>query len=314
VLEGDCFVLAAGTIEIVRLLLHGAASADWNCPWRSNVNVGAYFQDHLVGPIASVHPSDRRRFFKVFSNIVWEGNKYQPKVRLNNGTLARTRCLNVQAVFSFDSSIRENLVYLKQFLKAAIYRRKISGVGDFFRNLRCCGKYLIPIMWRYVVDKRVFEPGKSTISLVAQAEQMPLADSRIRIDATQTDAIGLPRVILEWKLGDEELRSLRDFGLRCSRAMEAAGIARLRLADDLLNLEPRFLDTLHDNYHQSGGARMGDSERDGVVDRNLRVFGTENLYVAGAAVFRTNSNANTTFTALAFVTRLVEHLLSCGGR
>lgn len=55
---------------------------------------------------------------------------------------------------------------------------------------------------------------------------------------------------------------------------------------------------------------MAESERDGVVDRNLRVFGTRNLYVAGAASFRTTSNANVTFTALAFVTRLVDHLTS----
>jgi len=49
-----------------------------------------------------------------------------------------------------------------------------------------------------------------------------------------------------------------------------------------------------------------------VVDRNLKVFGTENFYVGGASTFRTVSNANTTFTALAFTTRLVHHL--CGER
>jgi len=39
----------------------------------------------------------------------------------------------------------------------------------------------------------------------------------------------------------------------------------------------------------------------------LKVFGTTNLYVIGASVFRTSSNANTTFTALTLVTRLGEH-------
>lgn len=308
--KGDCFILAAGTIEIARLLLHAAASGDWECPWRGNHNVGAYFQDHLGGVIASVRPTDRRRFFEIFSNIVWEGNKYQPKVRLTNEALEESHFLNVQAVFSFDSSISENMVYLKQFLKAAIYSRKISGVGDFLRNLRGCGTYLVPLMWKYVVDKRVFVPGTSKISLIVQSEQTPLVESRIRIDATRTDSSGLPKVILDWRLGSLELESIRNFALRCRGALEAAGLARLEVPDDLMNLEPRFLETLHDTYHQSGGARMGFSAQDGVVDRNLRVFGTDNLYVAGAAVFRTNSNANTTFTALAFVTRLVDHLVS----
>jgi choline dehydrogenase-like flavoprotein len=46
------------------------------------------------------------------------------------------------------------------------------------------------------------------------------------------------------------------------------------------------------------------------VDRNLRVFGTDNLYVIGASIFPTTSNANTTFTALTFTTRLIDHLTS----
>src|SRR5262245_47898480 len=31
---GDRFILAAGTIEISRLLLHAAGTPDWDCPWR----------------------------------------------------------------------------------------------------------------------------------------------------------------------------------------------------------------------------------------------------------------------------------------
>jgi choline dehydrogenase-like flavoprotein len=109
-------------------------------------------------------------------------------------------------------------------------------------------------------------------------------------------------------LGDNELRSLRDFAVCCDRAMRAAGLAELTVPDSLLRLEPGFLETLRDTNHQAGGACMGTSPEDGVVDRDLRVFGTDNLYVAGAATFPTSSGANTTFTALTFATRLVDHL------
>lgn len=307
-IQGDTFILAAGTIEICRLLLHSAATPGWDCPWVNNANVGAYFQDHFVGVVASVHPFDKRRFIDTFCNVVWSGQRFQPKIRLTNDALESSHILNIQGTFCFESSISENLVYLKQFLKAAIQSRRVANFGDLLRNLRACGRYLLPLVWKYAVANRIFVPGTCKISLGIQSEHAPLRDSRISIDPSVTDAFGLPKVILNWQAGSEELASIRQFAFRCDRALQHAHLARLEIVEDLANLQPRFFSKLRDIYHQTGGARMGESASDGVVDRNLRVFGTNNLYVAGAATFRTSSNANVTFTALAFATRLVDHL------
>jgi choline dehydrogenase-like flavoprotein len=46
----------------------------------------------------------------------------------------------------------------------------------------------------------------------------------------------------------------------------------------------------------------------GVVDPNLKVHGTGNLYVAGSSVFPTSGIANPTLTILALVMRLADHL------
>jgi choline dehydrogenase-like flavoprotein len=53
---------------------------------------------------------------------------------------------------------------------------------------------------------------------------------------------------------------------------------------------------------------MGATDADGVVDSNLRVFGSRNVFLASAAVLPTSSSANVTFTTLALATRLAEHL------
>jgi choline dehydrogenase-like flavoprotein len=308
VVAGDSFVLTAGTIETARLLLHSAEASDWACPWRDNALIGARFQDHLGGKIAAVHPEDNRVFFRTFCNIVWASRKYQPKVRLRNETLESLRTPNVQGQLVFESSITENLVYLKQFTKAALYSRKVSGVGDLVRNVRACWKYLVPIVWSYAKDHRVFEPRSSRITLVTQAEHVPLDASRITIDRSSLDRHGLPRVVVDWRVPPETVDSIREFALRCGRALQAARLARVEIDADLLNRDFRFLDTLRDTNHQAGGAIMGASERTGVVDRDLRVFGTGNLYVGGAATFPTAGSANTTFTALALATRLTDHL------
>jgi choline dehydrogenase-like flavoprotein len=63
-----------------------------------------------------------------------------------------------------------------------------------------------------------------------------------------------------------------------------------------------------------GGARIGADPGEGVVDGDLRVFGTGNLFVAGAAVFPSGSFANPTLTALALGLRLADHLARGAGR
>lgn len=308
-LQGDRFLLAAGTIENARLLLHAAQDAESNAPWRGNPNLGRFFQDHVGGRIGTFHPANKKEFFRMFCNVAYAGQKFQPKVRLRNEVLARERIYNTQAFFGFESEISEHLVYLKQFLKAALYGRKPGNVLDLFRKSAGMARYLLPLMWKYVWDHRVFVPGTAKILLRVQAEHAPLAESCLRVDEEHRDATGLPRVVVDWRLGGDELESIRRFAVQLRDAMRALGVGELRIDEDLLALKPEFLTKLGDTYHQSGGAVMGRSEQDGVVDRNLRVFGTENVYVAGASVFRTTSNANVTFTALAFTTRLVEHLL-----
>ena len=309
-LAGARFILASGTIEIVRLLLHSAESPGWDCPWRGNGNLGAYFQDHVGGRAASVHPLDRKRFLDVFSTIVLGGQKFQPKLRFTSATLETEPTLNMQGMMYFESSISENMVFLKQFLKAAIYSRRISGVMPLVRNLIGCGRHLPPLMWRYIVQNRVFVPSGSKISFMLQSEQTPLLGSRISIDRSQLDVFGLPKVLLDWRIGDFELRAMHDFTVRCNHALEASGLAKMRIVDDLERLSPDYLRSVLDNYHHAGGARMGETAADGVVDKDLLVFGTDNLYVLGAAVFRTTSNANTTFLALTFATRLAARLAS----
>jgi choline dehydrogenase-like flavoprotein len=177
-----------------------------------------------------------------------------------------------------------------------------------FLNLTACAKHLPPLMWKYVVENRIFVPSSSKISFGIQTEQAPLRESKITIDSSVTDAYGLAKVILDWKNSDEELPSIREFVIRCDKALRQAGLATVNISQELLDLNPSFMEKLHDVYHHTGGTRMAESADDGVVDRNLRVFGTENLYVIGASTFRTTSNANTTFVALTLTTRLVEHL------
>ena len=53
---------------------------------------------------------------------------------------------------------------------------------------------------------------------------------------------------------------------------------------------------------------MAETPDDGVVDANCKVFGQENLYVAGSSVFPSCGHANPTLTIVQLALRLADHL------
>jgi choline dehydrogenase-like flavoprotein len=63
-----------------------------------------------------------------------------------------------------------------------------------------------------------------------------------------------------------------------------------------------------DGIHQSGTTRIADSSELGVVDSNLKVFGTNNVFVCSSSVFPTSGQANPTYLLGAFAARLAKHL------
>jgi choline dehydrogenase-like flavoprotein len=304
----DRIVIAAGTIETVRLLMAAAQDPAWRCPWKSNRMLGLRFQDHLGGRLGIVSPTDQKALVRVFATLYWGGHKFQPKLRVSESACLAQGLLGAQGIVMFESSATEHLVYLKQFLKAAIHSRQFTGIADLCRHAVSCARHLPPVMWTYITDHRMFVPFDSRITLNVQAEQVPTDRSRITIDPSRCDSTGLPQAVLDWQITGEELPTLRDLAYRCARAFEAAGLGRLTIEPDLVAMAPSFLDSLHDTYHAAGGAIMGTAQANGVVDSNLRVFGTENVYIASAATFPTSSSGNVTFTALALATRLADHL------
>jgi choline dehydrogenase-like flavoprotein len=61
--------------------------------------------------------------------------------------------------------------------------------------------------------------------------------------------------------------------------------------------------------HAASTCRMADTPEAGVVDKNLAVFGVDNLYVCSNAAFPSGAAVNPTLTLTAMSIRLGEHLL-----
>ena len=139
--------------------------------------------------------------------------------------------------------------------------------------------------------------------LFARFEQAPSAESRVRL-SEERDALGQRRVVLDWRLGALERDSLRRTLEILAEDLAAAGTARVRIEDASAAGAPEFTG----GEHHMGTTRMSGDPSTGVVDRDCRVHGIENLYVAGSSVFPTVGWANPTLTIVALSLRLADHL------
>lgn len=61
-------------------------------------------------------------------------------------------------------------------------------------------------------------------------------------------------------------------------------------------------------HHHMGTVRMGNDVSTAVVDSDLKVFGTPNLFISSVGTFPTGGFVNPTMNAIALALRLADHL------
>lgn len=305
-LNAPSVVLANGTIEISRLLQfpdHMGRPA----PWSTNTWVGRGFMDHVDCFAGAVEPIDKRRFSDMFDNVFIDGLKYNPKLKLRDSAQIDRRLLDISSHFVFNSSVSEHIANLKilakGLLKGRLDQRAITHPLALLKSLR----FVVPLALRYIRYRRITNFSDGGIQLRLTAEQKPLPTSSIRL-SDELDDFGLPVVNVNWQIDPEDIRSISTFAGFVKDYLEAEGIARVHLDPRLVEADPAFIAEIDDANHQMGGARMATDASRGVVDRDCAVFGTKNLYIAGAAVYPSSGFANPTFTAIALGLRLADHL------
>ena len=300
-------IFASGTIATSQFFLNTQLKGDK--PWTNNNNIGKYFQDHLGGKIADVIISNPSKFREYFENGILGKIKRQPKLRFKSD-LTNTSTIGVSGFFSFDSSISQNLQNIK--LVIANYKSGLtysSGLA-LVKNIFKLSKLMLPIIIRYVRDKRIFAILSSNVSFHVHAEQIANKLSTLTLNQSQLDNHGMYPINVHWHCDGKELEVIRKFALESDLYLQNEGIGKLNIRPDLLDLNPIFLHYLEDTSHQSGGMVMSDNHLTGVVNQECKVWGTENVWVAGSSVFPSSSYANITLTALALSARIAENIMS----
>jgi len=150
-------------------------------------------------------------------------------------------------------------------------------------------------------------PAGRFFHVFSRMEQSPNPHSRVSL-STERDALGMPRVKLDWRLTELEKHSFRAFYEVLGQEFGRSGLGRVQLLDWITSTEPGWPSTLGGGWHHMGTTRMHESPRWGVVDPSCQVHGLSNLSIAGASVFPTGGGVNPTLTLVALSLRLSDSL------
>jgi choline dehydrogenase-like flavoprotein len=298
-----CYVLACCSIQNARLLLASNRRAATGLGNAHDL-VGRYFMEHLEMPsaeLALAKPyAGRMKLYEIQFGVTKARAELalSARVQREHGILNSTASLEAGTL---GKEVKSTFQFLPPQTIAAIMAWEKGGrVGPF------------PLAGdeRAATDsaRRAPPPPPRFYHLMTRQEQAPNPDSRVTL-GTERDAMGMPRVRLDWRLTDLDKRSIRTYYELLGQEMGRAGVGRVQLREWLLTGDDRsWPPFISGGWHHMGTTRMHEDPKHGVVDANCQVHGLSNLYVAGASVYPTAGAANPTLTLVALSLRLSDHL------
>jgi choline dehydrogenase-like flavoprotein len=325
--------LANGGLESTRLLLaeQRRAPSLFGGP---EGPLGRYYMGHVIGEIADIifadDASDRLFEFRVDESRTYIRRRFVPTAEAQR----RHHLMNIAfwPVVPRISDARHGDGFLsaialalsaaplgRRLIAEAIRKRHIPERMKRLPHLANIAKDLpqtllaVPrlLYGRYAASVPV--PGffkrnaARRYGLAYHAEQAPSRESRVRL-ADDADSTGLPRLSIDLRFGDKDADSVVRSHELLASWLECAKLGRLDYRDGHGERRASVLAQASHGTHQIGTARMASSPSEGVVDRDLRVFDAENLFVASSAVLPSSGQANPTLTVMALALRLAGKL------
>jgi choline dehydrogenase-like flavoprotein len=296
-------IVACGGIENARLLLASTGVEKTGIGNRNDL-VGRFFMEHPHALAAyAVRKADLERFALYYGELKQaDGTVLHAKPGLAESLQRERRLLSgcVDLGYGYDRS--EGYLALRDLgknLSSGRFERFGRDVLDVLGDLDDAAGGV----YRTASHEAV-------LWLASNSEQVPDPESRVTL-GDDKDSLGMRRVKLDWRVSEVEKRNVRAVCTIVGEELARLGLGRLRLDPWLLSDDPRWHD-IEGRFHHMGTTRMSDDAKQGVVDRDGRVHGYGNLYIAGSSIFPTSGYANPTLTIVALAIRLADHLKQKG--
>jgi choline dehydrogenase-like flavoprotein len=273
--EARQFVLAAGGVEIPRLLLLSQNDAHPDGLANSSGLVGRFFMDHLFAGAGGT--IDQRTRQNHIGFLTSETHQFYDDpgqaVRDRDGTVV---------VPATDAPLAP--MKLEFFNYAGPSPVELALSGNSFGD-----ELLGDLQDAY----------GNSIAMGGLVGQPPDRSNRITLDTSTTDDHGNPVPSIDWSLD-----------ARTERTLERANAIQHAILNELgveISWTVGPADT-GPGYHHMGTTRMGTDPESSVVDPRLRTHDVDNLTVASSSVFPASGAMNPTLTIGALALKAADHL------
>ncbi|MGB3136515.1 MAG: GMC family oxidoreductase [Nodosilinea sp.] len=325
-IRAKIFVLATGGIETARLMLASNRHQEAGVGNEHDV-VGRFFMDHPLVDMGRLFPASHHVFSQAafYDKREIDGHSVMGHIALTKEVMAEQQLLNsavvlfprpshrqTRALLSLKTIVEDkalNLSSPSSWPKSAQHLLNVAGGLDYLTRAACVAKKydqsFLPGFGRggWAENPHIQNRFKM-FEVLLVTEQAPDPSNQVKL-SRNLDALGMPRVELNWKWGQFNI----DIAKR-TQSLFAEGVEKAGLGHFVSNFgdgEPS-LPGPAGLAHHLGTTRMSASPQQGVVNENCRVHTVPNLYVASSSVFPTGGYTNPTLTILALALRLADHL------
>jgi choline dehydrogenase-like flavoprotein len=149
--------------------------------------------------------------------------------------------------------------------------------------------------------KSVKQRYPAIVALHPYGEALGRAENRITVDKNNTDMFGVPRLKIEYQLGDNERRMAEDMYDTAEQILRAANA-------EILPYKRGALDVNGSAIHEHSTCRMGDNPRRSALNAFNQMHDVKNMFVTDGSAFTTASEKNPTLTILALAWRATDYL------
>lgn len=192
-----------------------------------------------------------------------------------------------------------------------IYIARYRNIGDDRRDyLRGFGYQggAVRLGWTALLEQealgadlkaRAAEAGPWHISLGGFGEMLPYHENRVTLDRTRRDKWGLPLLVFDAELKDNERKMRRDMANDAAEMLEAAGFKNVRTYDDEIGVGL--------GIHEMGTARMGHDPKTSVLNKWNQVHACKNVFVTDGSCMTSASCVNPSLTYMAITARAANY-------